>query len=609
MGMTMQSSRDAVPSRSSRLLGQLGLALAMAILVGAGHLAVITAKRELFGQFTWAWNTRDIGWVVPLGYASVFLPIGLTMGALSALLPHALSTRISALVWGWIGSFGLLLLYTRAHSAALFFLAMAIGVQLSRMVVARPAAWRRGVRVTTPGVAALLAVIVGGQSLHRTRDIARQRAAIPDAMADAPNIVLLIWDTVRARNLSGYGNPRPTTPFLDSLAAGGVTFEHAYSTAPWTLPSHATMMTGQYASVHGGDWLTPLDTRFRTLAEDFRDHGYETGAFTANYRATGYPTGLHRGFLRYEDVKVTWREILFSTTYTQSETFIGTWIELGIRHNVRAALRKIARFDWRPYDTYQTHDGKDGEEVAQQFLDWQASIGDRPFFAFLNMMEAHNPGFTPMARHFDGGKDGMARYDGALKFLDLQLERVVKELEARNQMRETILVLTSDHGEQFGEHGLRAHGNSLYSILLHIPLVIHAPGRVPSNVRVAQSVTLRDLRATILELSGLPVPHEPGTSLVAMWQGGGQGGARSDLVAEVSTRPNDRPDNPTFHGNLKSVLDDSLHVIRFGDGRIESYAYRTDRDEEHDLAKGNDGRAVDGTERIKRAEARHKLQR
>ena len=135
-----------------------------------------------------------------------------------------------------------------------------------------------------------------GDRLKQAREAGR-----PLPPANSPNVLLIVLDTVRADHLSLYGYERPTTPVLERLAKRGIRFDEARATAPWTLPSHASMFTGRWPHELGEKWMTPLRGNFPTLAEYLGDHGYATAGFVANVGYCSQETGLARGFTHYED--------------------------------------------------------------------------------------------------------------------------------------------------------------------------------------------------------------------------------------------------------------------------------------------------------------------
>ncbi|MFN2433487.1 MAG: sulfatase, partial [Gemmatimonadota bacterium] len=178
-------------------------------------------------------------------------------------------------------------------------------------------------------------------------------------------------------------------------------------------------------------------------------------------------------------------------------------------------------------------------------------------------------------------------YEAAVAALDHEVGRLLEELERRGRLRNTVVVVTSDHGEQFGEHGLTRHDNSLYMPLLHVPLILVFPPRVPGGLRVAEAVSLRDLPATLLELLGVRDDPLPGSSLAPLW-GRSPAQAAVQLSPLLSTvrRGINRPAwEPVSRGDMYSIIDEHLHFIRNGDGQEELYDLEGDPEELHDLAQ------------------------
>jgi arylsulfatase A-like enzyme len=220
-----------------------------------------------------------------------------------------------------------------------------------------------------------------------------------------------------------------------------------------------------------------------------------------------------------------------------------------------------------------------------EFLGWEREHGQRPFFAFLNFYDAHLPYDPPgdWSRRFATKPNDLDRYDGAIAYMDQEVGLILAELQRRGILDHTIVVITSDHGEGFGEHGLYGHGNSLYRPELHVPLVIRYPGHVPANQRVASAVSLRDLGATLFDLTGLKISSSiGGSSLAGSWTGATS--SQSAVVAEVSAGINTEPNAPVSRGAMRSLIDSATHYIRNGDGVEELYSYRDDPGELRDIS-------------------------
>ncbi len=321
-----------------------------------------------------------------------------------------------------------------------------------------------------------------------------QRTTSP--VAPAPNVVLLVMDTVRADRLSTYGYPLPTAPTLDALAREAIRFENAYSTSSWTLPAHASLFTGLFPDVHGANqehWR--LDDRFTTLAELLADKGYATAAFSAN-PWVAYRTGLMQGF---QHVREMWRR----------------------EEQPRAAT---------------------GHPTNARVREWLADTDlDRPFLLFVNYMEAHypydpaepyrsrfvptgvpaelraeaeirwtewylqRPAMSPVAQHFRG-----ALYDAEVNAVDAAVGELLAILKQRGVYDTSLIVVTADHGENLGDHGHLDHVFSLYNTTMRVPLLIRPPGAAPPPAVRTDPVQLTDLFATVVAAAGAePLPSPP----------------------------------------------------------------------------------------------------
>ncbi|HEU4565395.1 MAG TPA: sulfatase, partial [Gemmatimonadaceae bacterium] len=401
-----------------------------------------------------------------------------------------------------------------------------------------------------------------------------------------------ILDTVRAASLSLYGYAQPTTPKLARWAARGVVFEQAMAPAPWTLPSHGTLFTGRWPHELSAGWLTPLDGRWPTLAERFAARGYRTAGFVANHFYTTHESGLERGFLRYEDFRHSLPQLVLSSAIGQTVVAMHDAASaVGSRRDIPAAAWHALR---PPPE--RLADRKAAPVVREEFEEWlEEQPTDRPFFAFLNYFDAHKPYEAPaeFRRRITGPGESRRAYDASIAYLDDEVSRLLGDLARSGELRNTLVVITSDHGELFGAHGLTGHGNSLYLPLLRVPLVMMMPSRVPAGVRVDTAVTLRDLAATIVDLAGLGgSPPVPGKSLARFWGGTASDAAPSPLLSEVEKGINTPPEHPVSRGDMRSLITMPWHYIRNGDGREELYDIVSDPAERRDLSGSEDARAA-----------------
>jgi arylsulfatase A-like enzyme len=434
-----------------------------------------------------------------------------------------------------------------------------------------------------------------------------------------PNVLLIVLDTVRADHIGVYGYTRPTTPTLDKLATRSVVFKQAYATAPWTFASHASMMTGRWPREVLSDRYAPLAAATPTLAEFLFEKGYDTAGIVANTFYCSYYTGLDRGFAHYRDIPVTVINALATTA-------IGSLV----MDRLDVIILRSDPENPRPrLHVYR----KDADAVNHEFLEWfdSSERRDRPFFAFLNYFDAHDPYILPEGapqRFGAGAQTGRTKrillnwwiateknfvtsdliamlhecYDSCLSDLDHRLAELLDDLDRRHALDNTYVVVTSDHGEAFGEHGLFLHGGSLYQDQLHVPLLILGPKGVPAGRSITAPASLRDLPATIVDLIGAGPSPFPGESLAALWRGASASSDRKPrpVVAMVDT-PDQFPANesrsPVFNGPMLAVIDDHKYkyIIINKDSRSpreELYALDVDPYEMVNLAESVDSKPI-----------------
>jgi arylsulfatase A-like enzyme len=551
------SDRSALP-----VTDVITLALAGALLATWVENGTSIVQRVFLHRLSGA--TTGFLWVVPLSYLLIFTMVGIGLALVTRFTSASTAVRLSVATCGALVAFVALFLglYGRMNQWALVLLATGIGVQLGRVAGARARATVTRARkfVVVAGMVTIIPA-VGNPMLQRW--IERRAGGAERPPAGAPNVLLIILDTVRAASLSLYGNPDSTTPNLDRWARRGVVFDHAYATAPWTLPSHASMFTGLYPHQLTTDWRIPMYGDAPTLAEAFRDRGYRTGGIVANLFYNTEESGLARGFVHYEDYLHTPAQLRRSTALGQ---FLDTW-----KRRVKPTQRTFAR--------------KSAAVINRQFLSWLDRDPGRPFFAFLNYYDAHQPYlFDPrLLPQFKSDNELEERYEAAIASLDREVSRLIDSLEQRGILGNTIILISADHGEHLGDHKLEGHGNSLYTPLLHIPLLLLFGDHVPAGLRVAQRVTLRDLPMTVTRLAGLDAPF-PGSPLSRFWDSALSGNAESPVLSGVSRGIRTAANEPVTKGPMKSLIVEDLHYILNGDGREELYDLKQDPGEDRDLA-------------------------
>jgi arylsulfatase A-like enzyme len=190
------------------------------------------------------------------------------------------------------------------------------------------------------------------------------------------------------------------------------------------------------------------------------------------------------------------------------------------------------------------------------------------------------------------GRTAEERYEIAIRYLDLQIDALLRELERRGLLKNTLVVLVSDHGEQFGTHGLGDHGNSLYAPSLHVPLVLMLPDRVPGGRRIEAAVSLQNLPATVLDVVGIENEGRiPGTSWSRLWvPSNGQGEPDPLIFSSLEPKRRTPPNHRNALGELRSLIEGSYHYINNGDGSEEFYAFPADSEERTNLIAGAEGR-------------------
>lgn len=560
------------------------LAVLAGLLNGWGETGSLLVKKYVLGILVLA--NPHVVWMGPLAYAVLFyLPLAVMWIPLNRALPRLFTLRLLATLFAFLAAFFVMSSF-QVQLTWWAIWALIVGITVRAWVLAgrHPV----GLRRLLPRASAVAGgvMVLATVWLVTTRALAERRdeAALGPAAAGAPNVLLLILDTVRALDLSLYGFDLPTTPRLEQVGAAGAVFERAVATTSWTNPSHASLFTGRFPHDLSADWSQGLDATHPTLAEVLRARGYRTGGFIANTRYVSRPGGLARGFLRYEDHPLSLGAAVATTMagamYANERTIIGR--ALGVR-DVVARVR--------------------APEVNRRVLRWLEGRGpDRPFFAALNYMDAHAPfrAPVPFAGRFPvrgAGTEGdseRARYDDAIAFLDDRIGALLDSLDRRGLLANTLVVITSDHGEELGEHeGVVGHAKSLYWPALHVPLVVSFPGRVPAGTRVAMPVSLRDVAATILDLAGADARALPGRSLARFWRAGDSAAATQDTVLSELTAGRDPPRRtPVAKGDMKSVVIGTRHYILNGDGREELFDIAVDPWETNDLIATADSMAL-----------------
>ncbi len=338
-------------------------------------------------------------------------------------------------------------------------------------------------------VGIVLALLGGWRWSHK------HPTAAPPLLRSAKNadVLLITLDTTRADHLGCYGGDPEATPNLDRLARRGALFENAIATAPITLPSHTSMLTGLYAIHHGirNNGMFSLTEGTQTLAEVLHGRGYATGAFvSAAVLADRY--GLDRGFDVYDD------------DLSQGRS--------SGRHSVPE---------------------RRGDLTVAAALDWLQQVPEgRPFFCWLHLYDPHSPYDPPpdTRRRFPGDP-----YTGEISFADALVGKVLDRLEGLGRLSRTLVSVIADHGEGLGEHGEQTHAILLYGATMHVPWVLAGP-HIPAGLRVETPVSGADVAPTLAALVAAPPPNRhdlDGLSAVPLLTGGGGSRQQRTLYSET----------------------------------------------------------------------------
>ncbi len=404
------------------------------------------------------------------------------------------------------------------------------------------------------------------------------------SQAGWPNVLLITLDTVRADHLSSYGYPKLTTPHLDVFASRATRYRTCFATSPWTVPSHASLFTGRHPFEHGAHSFEPssarrinvfpLDDGHETLAEVLRQEGYVTGGIVANRVYLDPVLNLDQGF-------ETWQ-----VKYVVSP------------------------------------------KINRRVFRWLEQNRDQRFFLFVNYMDAHRPyNVTPAAGELrypkaqypahtldalisrvmiEGEPPGelgelvVEQYDRAIRNLDAQLGRLFERLEALDLYDDTLIVITSDHGEYFGEHGLVEHSKDVYRQALEVPLIVKRAGQTrgevvdtPASLVDVPRLILADISPDLLERHADRFPYALGSHPV--------------IAENYFSRPKDVL-HPAYGQRFRRVrtalIEGGYKYIHSSDGAHELYRLEDDPDEANDEIAALPERAQEMSDALRRLQER-----
>ncbi|MGD8414232.1 MAG: sulfatase [Candidatus Latescibacterota bacterium] len=410
---------------------------------------------------------------------------------------------------------------------------LALVYALFRMVESATAGGAKKRRVWSGLLATLWVLgIVLAAAATLVWNISKPRAeAAQEGGVHRPNVVMVLLETTRAGHVSCYGYERETTPNMDALGREGVVFENYYSEAPFSALSKASLATGLYPHNHG---VRTMPQRIRddvtTLAEVFSGDGYRTAAFATGV-LTGTPFNYHRGYRTFESLGIPYDLFRFATSL----------------RGLDLTLNRVTPWYMTSAERSRV---VDAVNVVPRALEWMDAGKGRPFFCLVELPDPHFPYQPPKrfaekftkpdadytliddiesrrVRWYDVVYDfyeagynttdlehTIGLYDGEIAYADWAIGRLVEGLKSRGLYDDTIVVLTADHGENFGEHGTFLTHTQLYEQSLHVPMLMRYPEKLPVR-RVEALVQEVDVFPTLLELAGVEYEgHLDGVSMV-----------------------------------------------------------------------------------------------
>lgn len=437
----------------------------------------------------------------------------------------------------------------------------------------------------------MILALMSPATILDSRPIVRHREGRNNWNNRMPSLILITLDTVRADHLSCYGYDRSTTPNIDAFAEDCIFYSHAVSTSPWTLPAHASLFTGMLPSEHGAhaheaseQGITtettdrvfnlsparPLPDSATTLAEVLADNGYNCGAIVANCAYLWSVFQLDQGFHYYDESR---------GTYIAHEPLID------LRGLPLVGKRLEYRFLWY----------RDAGDVTDRCIKWLEKNAEHPFFLFVNYMDAHWPYEPPpdfrglfldesskltlTPELLDGVfKDEVllppevraslvGRYDEELAYLDTEIGRLFSWLREKGIYDNTLIVITSDHGESFGEHAYLFHKNCLYEQEIWVPLLFKYPQSSERNRVISSTISLAEIPNEALQILSLPRLKDFLWPMAELF-------VQKEQVLRFGER---------FDVSYKAIYEGNIKYIYSSEGTLEAYDLLADPYEDYDL--------------------------
>ncbi|MFX0194687.1 MAG: sulfatase-like hydrolase/transferase [Candidatus Hodarchaeota archaeon] len=458
-------------------------------------------------------------------------------------------------------------------------------------------------RIKSLGFLTALVIIVNGVSLFLDQEpnVVYPALRVSPLVANNPNVILITLDTVRADHMSLYGYERDTTPFLKKFSEEATQYVKANASADMTLPTHASIFTGLYARQHGAHYDPktypagrPLDAKFHTLAEILSYSGYLTLSVVANYAYLGHAFGVEQGF-QYYDQRVLTPFLEKTQNY---------YLRQGV-YNILKRFVSPSRFD----KVYRS-----AEEINREIFRLLKKVkgSGEPFLFFINYMDAHWPYLPPppfdtlypekvenfSTDRYYALKEKMmklegdikqverdhliSQYDGAIAYLDFQLGKLIQHLKKIGLYENSLIIITSDHGEAFGERNLIEHAVGVYQDQVYIPLIIKYPNSRQKMI-VDEIVSVIDIMPTVLDVLGYEIPENvSGQSLFRF-----KPCNERIIISESFANEHFFRWNPSFDRIERAIFSGTFKYINSTKGKRELYNLSKDPSEKNNLYKSD----------------------